>query len=444
MMNETPASKRRRGDDGAVLNDTAVDGESSVSMASPSVENGSNPVTTAIQSYRGATTPTSSSSTLPCPTLQLTGHTGSVYALKYSPSGSTLCSASFDMTCLLWQHRPLEYDISMDDDDDDDHDDHVNGVYTNHPYENSNVATYHNFHVLRGHKNAVLDCSWFSHDNRTVVTASADQTLMLWDIASQQRLRKYTFYHTGIINAVTTINEHQFVSASDDHSILVWDRRSKHPTGTYTTQYPVLAVAAAAANTSHGGGASEYQIYTAGIDPVIRIWDIRCQYQSTNTASRGSKLEEGQQLDQIHGHGDTVTCLSVHPEGTHLLSNSMDRSLMQWDIRPFVAPKTQHAQYHYSHHHHAVQDSRHVRTYTGHEHSAEKGLLKCSWSADGTFVSAGSSDTRVHIWDVLSGQELYDLPGHKGCVNAVTFHPTEPTVIASGSSDKQIFVGELS
>ncbi len=425
MMNETPASKRRRGDDGAVLNDTA-NGESS-DMVSPSVENGDS--VTAIQSYLGASKVTSSS-TLPFPTLQLTGHTGSVYALKYSPSGSTLCSASFDMTCLLWQHRPIEYDI-MDDDDDD-----VDAVYTNDPNENSNVATYHNFHVLRGHKNAVLDCSWFTNDNRTVVTASADQTLMLWDIASQQRLRKYTLHHTGIINAVTTINEHQFASASDDTSIILWDRRSKHPTGTYTTNYPVLAVAA-----SHGGVVSEYQIYTAGIDPVIRIWDIRRNDRSSSSSKNmasSSKLEEGQQLDQIHGHGDTVTCLSVHPEGTHLLSNSMDRSLMQWDVRPFVAPTQQH------HHHQTLRHSRHVRTYTGHQHSAEKGLLKCSWSADGTFVTAGSSDARVHIWDVLSGQELYDLPGHKGCVNAVTFHPTESTVIASGSSDKQIFVGELS
>ena len=112
---------------------------------------------------------------------------------------------------------------------------------------------------------------------------------------------------------------------------------------------------------------------------------------------------------------------------------------MQWDVRPFVAREQQQQQQHIRRLH-----PRHVRTFTGHQHSAEKGLLKCSWSADGTFVTAGSSDTRVHIWDVVSGQELYDLPGHKGCVNAVTFHPTELTVIASGSSDKQIFVGELS
>ena len=59
-------------------------------------------------------TATTRSSSLPYPTLQLTGHTGSVYAVEYSPrDGHTLCSASFDKTCLLWRHR--------DDDDDADY-----------------------------------------------------------------------------------------------------------------------------------------------------------------------------------------------------------------------------------------------------------------------------------------------------------------------------------
>jgi Prp8 binding protein len=441
-MNDAPASKRRRGDDGTTVNDVS-NGISNMTDV-PSVENdttGSNAM--AIQTYVNGPQQRTSTSSLPCPTLQLTGHTGSVYALKYSPSGSTLCSASFDMTCLLWQHRPIEYDIADDDDDDDDHDYYNVRSYGTNPSSTPNVATYHNFHVLRGHKNAVLDCSWFPHDNRTVVTASADQTLRLWDIVTQQHLRKYASHHTGIVNAVTTIDEHQFVSVSDDTSIILWDRRSKYPTSTYMTQYPVLAVAA---STTNGMIGSDYQIYTAGIDPIIRIWDTRHTTSSTSRTNgrrtmhdHQDKSSELQQLDQIHGHTDTVTCLSIHPEGTHLLSNSMDQSLMQWDVRPFVALEQQQPALHTTQWH-----PRHVRTYRGHQHSAEKGLLKCSWSADGTFVTAGSSDTRVHIWDVLSGQELYDLPGHKGCVNTVVFHPTESTVIASGSSDKQIFVGELS
>lgn len=30
------------------------------------------------------------------------------------------------------------------------------------------------------------------------------------------------------------------------------------------------------------------------------------------------------------------------------------------------------------------------------------------------------------IWDFSSRKILYKLPGHKGCVNEVDFHPKEP------------------
>ena len=79
----------------------------------------------------------------------------------------------------------------------------------------------------------------------------------------------------------------------------------------------------------------------------------------------------------------------------------------------------------------------------GGEHNAENGLHNCAWSADGTMVTGGSADRVVHIWDELSAEELYVLPGHNGCVNSVVFHPKE-NVVASASSDKSILVGELS
>ena len=53
-------------------------------------------------------------------------------------------------------------------------------------------------------------------------------------------------------------------------------------------------------------------------------------------------------------------------------------------------------------------------------------LLRCSWSPDGTKVSAGSADRFVYIWDTTSRRIVYKLPGHNGSVNDVVFHPKEP------------------
>lgn len=49
------------------------------------------------------------------------------------------------------------------------------------------------------------------------------------------------------------------------------------------------------------------QVYTGGIENVIKVWDLR-------------KVEVAMSLK---GHTDTVTGLRVSPDGTHLLSNAM-------------------------------------------------------------------------------------------------------------------------
>jgi Prp8 binding protein len=336
------------------------------------------PTTTAltvIPNDRGsATTVVASSSSLPSPTLSLTGHTGSVYALAYSPGdGDILCSASFDKTCLLWNHASKNYE---------------------------------NFYVLRGHKNAVLNVTFFEHDPTTVVTASADTTLMIWDVERGQRLRKYIEHHPHIVNAVAALDHERIVSVADDGTMKIWDRKQKRSVASFQTKYPLLAVTCNHENHTH--------MYTSGIDPGIYAFDARKFHTP---------------MFQMKGHTDTVTSLAMHPQNTHVLSNSMDQTLKSWDIRPYCANP----------------QKRNTATFRGHVHSAEKGILQCAWntSDDANLVTAGSADGIVRIWDVPSQQILYELPGHTGAVNAVVFHPHETNVIASASSDKTILVGEL-
>ena len=108
-------------------------------------------------------------SSLPDPTIKLTGHRGSVYALQYNNAGDAMVSSSFDMTCLLW----------------------MTGGY------------YMNYNVLEGHKNAVLDVKW-SSDDEYITTASADKTLGWWNANTGARVKKLQG-HSGIVNAVDTL-----------------------------------------------------------------------------------------------------------------------------------------------------------------------------------------------------------------------------------------------
>jgi Prp8 binding protein len=55
-----------------------------------------------------------------------------------------------------------------------------------------------------------------------------------------------------------------------------------------------------------------------------------------------------------------------------------------------------------------------------------KNLLRSAWSPDGRYLSAGSADKYLYIWDFEDGKIAYKLPGHLGSINDVAFHPAEP------------------
>lgn len=107
------------------------------------------------------------------------------------------------------------------------------------------------------------------------------------------------------------------------------------------------------------------------------------------------------------GHTDTVTSLQLSPDQTTLLSNAHDSTVRTWDVRPF-APV-----------------DRGLKTYDGAPTGHERNLLKASWDADGKRIAAGSGDQSVAIWDAATGKLLHKLPGHKGAVNDVRFHPQD-------------------
>jgi Prp8 binding protein len=93
-----------------------------------------------------------------------------------------------------------------------------------------------------------------------------------------------------------------------------------------------------------------------------RKWDLRAGKEPVEVLA-------------LKGHADSVIGLNVSPDNNYLLSNSMDQTLRIWDIRPF-----------------ASNQSRCERVFEGSTSGSEKGLLRCSWSADKERVTCGSAD----------------------------------------------------
>lgn len=242
----------------------------------------------------------------------------------------------------------------------------------------------------------------FSRDSRQIYSASSDTTLGVWDVDSGVRIRKHEG-HEDIVNCIDRVRRgpELLLSGSDDGSVAIWDPRMKEAVDYMATDFPVLSVAF---------GEAGNQIFSAGIDHEIKVWDLR-------------------QMDVVYalsGHVDAVTSLNVSDDMQFLVSHSMDQSVRTWDIRPF-AP-----------------ENRMINIYSGATSSdIEKNLLRASFSPDGSKIIAGSADRTVMIWDTQTKKILYKLPGHTGSVNDARFSPFEDNVIVSGSTDRTMMLGEI-
>jgi len=311
-------------------------------------------------------------STLQAPTLCLTGHASAVYSCRFNPSGTLLASGGIDKLLFLWNLDLASGECKND-------------------------------VVLKGHEAPILDVKWTSEGDR-VLTASVDKTAAVWDVASGDRVKRLRA-HSGIVNSidVSRRGESLALTAGDDAALHVWDLRQRRPVFSIRDVYPQLTACFSDDAT---------QIFSAGISNDIKCWDMRT----------------GRLMLDLLGHRDTVTGLTLSPDGSFLLSNGQDNTLRCWDVRAFVSG--------------GDQKSRAVMVYKGATHDMEQNLLRCTWSPDGLRVSAGSADQHVNIWESATGKLLYRLPGHTGCVNAVDFHPTQP-IIASAGSDKKIWMGEI-
>ncbi|KAL1958857.1 hypothetical protein VTO42DRAFT_3694 [Malbranchea cinnamomea] len=221
-------------------------------------------------------------SSLEAPILELTGHSGEVFATRFDPTGQHIASAGMDRSILLWR----------------------------------TYGQCENYGIITGHKGAVLDLQW-SRDSRVIYSASADLTLASWDLEAGQRIRRH-LGHEEFINCLDLSRRGQdlLISGSDDGCIGIWDPRQKDAVDFLETDMPITAVALAEAGN---------EIYSGGIDNDIRVWDIR------KRAIVYSML----------GHTDTITSLQISPDGQTLLSNSHDSTVRTWDIRPF-APAERH------------------------------------------------------------------------------------------------------
>ncbi len=131
-------------------------------------------------------------------------------------------------------------------------------------------------------------------------------------------------------------------------------------------------------------------VVSASLDGSLRLWDPRT----------------GRELRTLKGQGQYYAC-AVSPDGRFIVSGGIS-SLYLWDLES--TPEQRRPEFH------------------------EDSVLGCAVSRDGSVVVSASSDRTLKIWDADTGQHLRTLEGHSAEVRGCDISP-DGRVVVSASND---------
>ena len=234
--------------------------------------------------------------------------------------------------------------------------------------------------TLRGHTDWVRGCA-VSADGATIVSASNDQTLKVWD--GRSGAERFTLSgHAGPVwGCAVSLDEATIVSASDDGTLKVLDGRSGAERFTLSGHADRVWGCAVSAD-----GAT---IVSASDDQTLKVWDGR----------------SGAERFTLSGHLGGVSGCAVSADGAMIVSASHDGTLKVWDGRSGAERFTLSG--------HAVQ------------------VTGCAVSADGAMIVSASGDGTLKVWDGRSGAERFTLSGHADWVRACAVSANGATIVSA-------------
>lgn len=240
--------------------------------------------------------------------------------------------------------------------------------------------------ILTGHRDAVESIA-FSSNGRTLASASDDETIKLWEMATgalrltlqanSGPVHSIAFSPTGLVIASAS-------SGGNDFTCKLWD-----------------AVSGALQRTlsGHDGGVQSVAFSPDGgtlasgsTDKTVKLWDA-----ASGTLQR-----------TLSGHDGWVQSVAFSIDGRTLASGSDDKTVKLWDVASGTLQQT----------------------LTGHS----GGVNSVAFSPDGHMLASGSDDKTAKLWDAASGTPRSTLIADIGPLNSVAFSPDSRTLAAGGNT----------
>jgi WD40 repeat protein len=237
---------------------------------------------------------------------------------------------------------------------------------------------------IKAHTTAVRSIS-FSRDGSRIVTGGEDKMAKVWDAKTGAELLKFGGHSGGVLSTTFSPDDSQILSASWDRTTRVWDSR---------TGAEIRTLRSPALQDTAAFSADGTRIVSGGGN-MATVWDAK----------------SGAEIFTLKGHISDVTSVCFSPDGSRILTGSMDNTSKIWDAR------------------------------TPPEWLAFQGQtlneLAASFSPDGTKVLTASFDRTAKLWDAKTGVLLLTLQGHTQPLRAAWFSPDGERIV-TGSADKSV------
>ncbi len=301
--------------------------------------------------------------------------------------------------------------------------------------------------TFRGHEGFIRTIA-FSPDSRYLASASYDQTVKIWDLASGAVVNTL-IGHTDLVRAVAFSPQDSILaSGSADRDIILWNYVTGQMLRTlegHSERVRCLAFNHRGDLLASGSGDRTVKLWDVSSGEIMRsleghfdeVWTVAFNSDGSNLASGCAGVKEGEirfwdvragrLITMLNGLPGQVMSLDFSPDDHYLAVGSgewnnerqiyLDGHIAIWDL--------------------TSQQMVHTMKY--HKTGA---YISLDFSPDGKLLASGDSERQITLWDISRGKEVRILKGHVFMVSCVAFN-REGTLLASSSGERNNMIGEI-